>query len=173
MRFARHCRLGPTRWGGEEEATCLKAICGCEEMLDFSRQNLINNHPKWEEVSMPKGKVTGRKAASSASKTLHSKSTGKKSKTAAGCALSQAKAQNKTTSNSAATAASKILRDKDTSKTSKSAAGSALSQKASKKAAPKKGTIYGGKKAAAERAAAKKTAAKRGTIYGGKKAAAK
>jgi len=99
---------------------------------------------------MPKGKVTGRKAASSASKTLHSESTGKKSKAAAGSALSQAKAQNKTTSKSAATAASKVLLDKDTSKTSKSAAGSALSQKASKKTAGKKGTIYGGKRVAAK-----------------------
>ena len=73
-------------------------------------------------------KVTGRRAASSASKTLKNKSTGNKSKTAAGSALSQRKAPKRQTSSKAATAASKTLSDRRTSKTSKSAAGSALSQ---------------------------------------------
>ncbi len=54
--------------------------------------------------------------------------TGKKSKAAAGSALSQTKAPKKQTSSKAASAASKVLRDKRTSKGSKSAAGSALSQ---------------------------------------------
>ena len=83
-------------------------------------------------------KVTSKKAASSASKTLTSKSTGTKSKTAAGSALSQVKATNKQTSAKAATAASKTLTDGRTSKTSKSAAGSALAQKSTKKAIDKK-----------------------------------
>ncbi|HEC27155.1 MAG TPA: hypothetical protein ENI67_07080 [Gammaproteobacteria bacterium] len=78
---------------------------------------------------MANKRVTGRKAASSASKTLTSKSTGGKSKTAAGSALSQRKAPKKQTSSRAASAASKTLRDGRTSKPSKSAAGSALSQK--------------------------------------------
>lgn len=77
---------------------------------------------------MPK-KVTGKKAATSASKTLTSNSTGKSSKTASGSALSQTKAPKKTTSTKAASAASKVLRDGRTSKTSKAAAGSALSQR--------------------------------------------
>ena len=68
--------------------------------------------------------VTGRKAASRASKTLKNSSTSSKSKTAAGSALSQRKAPAKQTSSKAASAASKILRDGRTSKTSKSAAGS-------------------------------------------------
>ena len=75
---------------------------------------------------MANKKVTGKKAASSASKTLKSGSTGKASKTAAGSALSQTKAPKKQTSAKAASAASKTLRDRRTSKTSKSAAGSAL-----------------------------------------------
>jgi len=73
-------------------------------------------------------KVTRPKAASSASKTLRSKSTGKRSKRAAASALSQTKAPKKQTSARAAKAASKTLRDGRTSKASKSAAGSALSQ---------------------------------------------
>ena len=84
---------------------------------------------------MPK-KVTGKKAASSASKTMTSKSTGKGSKTAAGSALSQTKAPKKNTSAKAASTASKVLRDGRTSKASKTAAGSALSQR--EKAAKKK-----------------------------------
>lgn len=78
-------------------------------------------------------KVTGKKAANRASKTLKSKSTGKVSKSAAGSALSQRKAPKKHTSARAATAASKTLRDGRTSTTSKSAAGSALAQKGKKK----------------------------------------
>jgi hypothetical protein len=82
---------------------------------------------------MAKGKVTGTKAAKSASKTLSSRSTGKQSKSAAGSALSQTKAPKKETSKKAATAASETLRDGRTSKESKSAAGSALAQTKSKK----------------------------------------
>lgn len=78
-------------------------------------------------------RVTGKKAASNASKTLRSKSTGTTSKKAAGSALSQRKAPKRQTSKKAASAASKTLRDGRTSKASKSAAGSALSQKAKKK----------------------------------------
>lgn len=98
-------------------------------------------------------KVTGRKAASNASKTLKSESTGKASKAAAGSALSQRKAPEKQTSSKASSAASKTLRDGRTSKSSKSAAGSALSQTASKrsvtakKAAMKRGTNSTGPKA--------------------------
>lgn len=74
-------------------------------------------------------KVTGKKVASNASKTLTSKATGPTSKAAAGSALSQTAAPKKTTSDRAASSASKVLTDGRTSKTSKSAAGSALSQK--------------------------------------------
>lgn len=79
---------------------------------------------------MASSKVTGKIAASNASKTLQSKSTGAASRKAAGSALSQTKAPGKSTSNGAASAASKTLRDGRTSKASKSAAGSALAQKA-------------------------------------------
>jgi hypothetical protein len=82
---------------------------------------------------MPKPRVTGWKAATKASKTLRSSGTGKKSKTAAGSALSQRKAPRKVTSKRAASTASKVLQDKRTSKASKSAAGSALSQKPKKR----------------------------------------
>ena len=78
-------------------------------------------------------KVTSQPAASNASKTLASQSTGKASKSAAGSALSQHKAPTKQTSQEAASAASQTLRDDRTGKASKSAAGSALSQ------APKQG----------------------------------
>lgn len=74
-------------------------------------------------------KVTGGRAASKASQTLRSRSTGSSSKSAAGSALSQRRAPKKQTSPKAASAASKTLRDGRTSKASKSAAGSALSQK--------------------------------------------
>jgi hypothetical protein len=73
-------------------------------------------------------KVTGTKAASSASKVLHSNSTGASSKTSAGSTLSQVAPQ-KVTSAKAATAASAVLRDGRTSAASKSAAGSALAQR--------------------------------------------
>lgn len=78
---------------------------------------------------MTKGKTTGRKAASNASKTLTDDSTGSRSKTSDGRALSQTNAPNKTTSKAAAHSASKVVSDGRTSKTSKSAAGSALTQK--------------------------------------------
>jgi hypothetical protein len=78
---------------------------------------------------MVKSKVTSKRVAKSASITLRSKSTGSKSKTAAGSALSQTKAPKKQTSKKAASVASSVLRDGRTSKTSKSAAGSALAQK--------------------------------------------
>lgn len=73
-------------------------------------------------------KVTSSKAASSASKVLHSNSTGANSKTSAGSTLSQV-APAKVTSAKAATAASAVLRDGRTSAASKSAAGSALAQR--------------------------------------------
>ena len=92
---------------------------------------------------MPKSKVTGGKAAASASETLRSEATGKSSKSAAGSALSQTAAPKKGTTPKAASAASKTLSDARTSKASKSAAGSAPSQKsasargAAKKSPPK------------------------------------
>ncbi len=82
---------------------------------------------------MANTKTTGSKAASAASKTLQSNSTGANSKKAAGSALSQTNAPNKQTSASAASAASKVLRDGRTSAQSKSAAGSTLSQAKGKK----------------------------------------
>ena len=88
--------------------------------------------------NVPKGKVTGSKAAASASKTLKSDSTGKSSKTAAGSALSQTKSRKETTSKPAAKSASKVVRDGRTSATSKSAAGSALSQTSRKRKGSKK-----------------------------------
>lgn len=81
------------------------------------------------QPTMAHKKVTGKKAATSSSKTLKSKSTGKTSKSAAGSALSQRKAPKKTTGKKAATAASKTLRDGRTGKAYKSAAGSALAQR--------------------------------------------
>lgn len=72
---------------------------------------------------------TGKKAASNASRTLQDESTGDKSKSAAGSALSQADASGKQTSEDAASNASDVLRDGRTSSSSKSAAGSALTQK--------------------------------------------
>lgn len=74
-------------------------------------------------------KVTGRRAASAASKTIRTKATGSKSKASGGSALSQRKAPRKQTSSRAASAASKVLRDGRTSKSSKTAAGSTLAQK--------------------------------------------
>ena len=82
---------------------------------------------------MANTKTTGSKAASAASKTLQSNSTGVNSKTAAGSALSQTNAPKKQTSAPAASAASKVLSDGRTSAQSKTAAGSALSQTKSKK----------------------------------------
>lgn len=82
---------------------------------------------------MSKSRVTGKQAAHNASKTLRSSSTSKKSKTAAGSALSQTKAPKKITSSKAASKASSVLRDGRTSRASKSAAGSALSQREKRK----------------------------------------
>ena len=78
-------------------------------------------------------KVTSKKAASAASKTLRDGRTAKASKSAAGSALSQRKAPKKTTSKKVATSASKTLRSKSTAKNSKTSAGSALSQKPKRK----------------------------------------
>lgn len=78
-------------------------------------------------------KVTSKKAATSASKTLTDWRTSKDAKSAAGSALSQRKAPKKTTSKKAATSASKTLTNKSTSKKAKTSAGSALSQKPKKK----------------------------------------
>lgn len=80
-----------------------------------------------------KTEVTGKKAATAASKVLRNPKTSKAAKSAAGSALSQRKAPPKVTSAKAATAASKTLRNKSTSKTSKTAAGSALTQRPGKK----------------------------------------
>lgn len=79
---------------------------------------------------MAKSKVTGKRAATAASKTIRAGTTGQSSKTAGGSALSQRKAPKKVTSTRAASAASKVLRDGRTSTVSKKAAGSALAQKA-------------------------------------------
>lgn len=77
--------------------------------------------------------TTSKKAASAASKTLNSSSTGIRSKASAASALSQTNAPNKHTSSAVASAASSVLRDGRTSKTSKSAAASALAQTRRKK----------------------------------------
>jgi|AP95_1055475.scaffolds.fasta_scaffold20715_4 hypothetical protein len=78
---------------------------------------------------MAKFRVAGKRAATAASRTPTVGSTGLKSKTAGGSALSQRRAPSKTTSARAAIAASKVLADGRTSKVSKSAAGNALSQR--------------------------------------------
>ncbi len=78
---------------------------------------------------MPTSKVTSESAASNASKTLKSRDTAAKSKSAAGSALAQAKSPGKETSTKAATAASKALADGRSAKATKSAAGSALAQR--------------------------------------------
>jgi len=77
---------------------------------------------------MAHGKQTSKSAATKASKTLTIKSAGKKSRSAAGSALSQSKTRN-VTSKKAATKASGVLRDGRSSAKAKSAAGSALSQR--------------------------------------------
>lgn len=82
---------------------------------------------------MGKPKVTGKVAASAASATLKSGSTGRKTKTASGSALSQTNDPKKFSSSAAASAASGVLNDGRTSKRSKMAAGSTLAQKASKR----------------------------------------
>lgn len=67
---------------------------------------------------MAKKKVTSKRVAKKASSVLKNKSTGKKSKSAAGSALSQTKAPKKTTSKKVASNASKVLKDGRTSKKS-------------------------------------------------------
>lgn len=82
---------------------------------------------------MKKPEVTTPKAATAASKTLQDPNASKSAKSAAGSALSQAKAPQKVTSTSAASSAGKTLTNPGASKAAKSAAGSALTQKPSKK----------------------------------------
>lgn len=77
--------------------------------------------------------VTGKRAATAASKVLRSPSASKSAKSAAGSALSQRKAPEKVTSSSAAAAASKVLRNSGTSKAAKTSSGSALTQKPNKR----------------------------------------
>ena len=74
-------------------------------------------------------KTTGPRAASLASSTLNSASTGRASRTAAGSALSQVGTPAKTTGANAASAASQVMRDGRTSAAAKSAAASALAQR--------------------------------------------
>lgn len=83
-------------------------------------------------------KTTSSEVAKKASDVLQDEQTGKKSKTAAGSALSQTKTSDKSTSEKAATASSKVLKDGRTADDSKSSAGSALSQKEPKKKSPVK-----------------------------------
>lgn len=82
---------------------------------------------------MARKETTSKSAATSASKTLTSKDTAPKSKSAAGSALAQRKAPSKETSPAAATKASKALADGRSSKDTRSAAGSALAQARSRK----------------------------------------
>ncbi len=77
--------------------------------------------------------VTGKRAASSASKVLRNPNASKSAKSAAGSALSQRKAPVKVTSRSAASAASKTLRNSASSKSAKTSAGSALTQRPNKR----------------------------------------
>lgn len=73
--------------------------------------------------------VTGKRAATAASKVLRNPSATKSAKSAAGSALSQREAPEKVTSSSSATAASKVLHNPGTSKAAKTASGSALTQR--------------------------------------------
>ncbi len=84
-------------------------------------------------MASSKGGSTGRKAASAASKVLHSKSATKAEKSVAASALTQ-KGSKEQTSAKVASSASKVLKSKTASKAAKSAAASALSQKTKKKA---------------------------------------
>jgi hypothetical protein len=77
--------------------------------------------------------VTGKRAASAASKVLQNPNSSKAAKSAAGSALSQREAPAKVTSKSSATAASKVLNKPDSSKLAKTASGSALTQRPNKK----------------------------------------
>lgn len=111
---------------------------------------------------MAESKTTGKSAASKASKTLLSKSSGPASKTAAGSALAQVSAPRKSTSASAAQAASKMLQDGRNGGASKSAAGSALSQKAPSNSRTIKNPVKTGTVSrSAARSAAKAVSSKR------------
>lgn len=80
--------------------------------------------------------VTGKRAASAASKTLRSPTASKVAKSAAGSALTQVRSKsgaNEVTSKKAASAASKTLRNPNASKAAKSAAGSTLTQRPGRK----------------------------------------
>ena len=87
-----------------------------------------------------RAKLTFSEAATDASKSLGSKSTRSKSKTAGGRALSQLNAPAKGTSKPVASTAAKVLRDGRSSRPSKSAVGSALSQRTIK-SSKKTGTV--------------------------------
>jgi transcriptional regulator with XRE-family HTH domain len=78
------------------------------------------------------GRVTGKRAASSAGKTLRSSSAGKQAKRAAASDLAQV-GNRKTTGKKAASAAGKTLRAKGSSRAAKTAAASDLSQAARSK----------------------------------------
>lgn len=79
---------------------------------------------------MPKkSEVTGKRAASAASKVLRDPNASKSAKSAAGSALSQRKAPSKVTSKSSGAAASKVLKRSSSSKAAKTASGSALTQR--------------------------------------------
>jgi hypothetical protein len=80
-----------------------------------------------------KSEVTGKKAATAASKVLRNPNSSKAAKSAAGSALAQTKAPSKVTSSKAASAASKTLRESGSSKSAKTSSGSALTQKQNKK----------------------------------------
>lgn len=81
---------------------------------------------------------TGKKASSSAAKTLRNPTSSKQAKAAAGSALTQRagskdNAGKETTGKKAASAAAKTLRNPKASKSARSAAGSALTQRRGKK----------------------------------------
>ena len=82
---------------------------------------------------MAKKEVTGKKAASVASKVLKNPAASKSAKSAAGSTLSQTKAPTKETGKKAGTAASKTLKSSTATKAAKTSAGSALTQRSNKK----------------------------------------
>ena len=71
---------------------------------------------------------TGKKAASSAGRTLRNSKASKDAKSAAGSALTQSKST-EVTGKKAASSAARTLRNPNASKSAKSAAGSALTQR--------------------------------------------
>lgn len=77
--------------------------------------------------------VTGKRAASAASKVLRDPNASKAVKSAAGSALSQRKAPEKVTSKASGAAASKVLTMTSSSKAAKTASGSALTQRPNKR----------------------------------------